>query len=51
MLLDFENMLKKYNRNRIGNLIWEQNDIKYSMEWYRLQNFRENNRDNRMVKF
>ena len=49
MLLDFENMLRKRNRNIISDLIYEPGDIKYTMEWYDKNKFKENNYDPRMI--
>jgi len=49
MLLDFENMLKKRERNIKGWILHDHN--KYSMEWYHQQNFKENVEDLRMINF
>ena len=53
MTLDFESMMKKYNRygKHYG---WNKNDNKYSLEWYNGNtncSFKDNNIDKRMLKF
>ena len=48
MTLDFENMLKKHNKNK--GFLMSMDDIKYTREWYATQ-FKDNNFDNRMFKY
>lgn len=53
MTLDFESMLKKYKRNRDGQLLSKGcEETKYSLEWYRSEHyysFKDNVKDLRML--
>ncbi len=53
MTLDIESMLKKRNKN-LNNDLLDNNNPKYTLNWYynnRLQGFKDNNQDLRMLKY